>query len=461
MTENKTKFDLFKWMVSDTQRRRRYISECLRMGQQNVHTPFSLCSEMIGKLKENLEKEGKNIKEQQIFVVCNVEFVEVLVHDFNVSAANIEFFADSKAEAAFTRRIYNVRTAYVGDSGGKTLLENLDTAWKMNMKKEKPLQVVIMNPPYQVQSGDSPQAKPIYHKFIEKVVDDLNPDYLLSINPSRWMAGGMGLDDFRKRMMKDRRIKNIVHFPGTKEVFPSVSIGGGVNYFLWAKSFSGDCEFVVEDISVKRDLRKYDIIVQDNNAILILEKTFEKNKKWVSEKVSSINPFLTQFSSSPDISKLLSSIQTKDATICYGAYKEIIYAQREAFRDKKGTINKWKVVVGKVMMEGANFKGNVKQYLKTPFIIEPSAICTETYIVVNAFETEEEAKNFITYMKTKYFRFMVSLRVSGQNISKDNFSWVPDIENYSKPWTDIELYAKFGLDSQEIAYIESKIKELK
>src|ERR1039458_3662609 len=99
---------------------------------------------------------------------------------------------------------------------------------------------VIQNPPYQMDDGGfGSSAKPIYHTFIETMIDGLSPNYLVSINPSRWMVGGKGLDEFRERMIKDRRMDTIVHFPGNNEVFPSVSIAGGVNYFLWDKSRDG------------------------------------------------------------------------------------------------------------------------------------------------------------------------------------------------------------------------------
>src|ERR1039458_5088192 len=149
---------------------------------------------------------------------------------------------------------------------------------------------VIQNPPYQTSDGggiDGRSAVPIYHNFIETIIDELSPDYMVSINPSRWMVGGKGLGDFRDRMMVDRRIKTIVHFPGQREVFPSVSIAGGVNYFLWDKHYNGKCSFN----DVERFLDEFDIVIQDNQAMSILKKILTASDGFIGEKCFGMNPF--------------------------------------------------------------------------------------------------------------------------------------------------------------------------
>ena len=304
-----------------------------------------------------------------------------------------------------------------------------------------------MNPPYQKSDGGAEDhAVPIYHKFIEKVIDEIKPDYLVSINPSRWMVGGRGLDAFRKRMIADRRIKKIVHFPGEKEIFTEVSIKGGVNYFLWNKNHNGKCVFN----GVERALDEFDIVMQDNQSMSILKKVFLKTENWIGNKCETQDIF--------GVRSFFSNWK-EEGIVCYARGKKSHYISVTDFTNNL-IIDKWKVATSKATVEGASFNGDVRTYISGGFVVEPNAICTETYLVVNVFDTKKNADNFIVYMKTKFFRFMLGLRCLTQNISKDKFLWVPDIQDYSRSWTDEQLYDKFDLDQKERAYIEKKIKPI-
>ena len=320
--------------------------------------------------------------------------------------------------------------------------------------------VVFGNPPFQMQSDIQKgregvgkiQAKPIYNIFIEAIIDHLNPRYFSFIVPSRWMVGGMGLDSFRERMMSDRRIKQIAHFPGENDIFPTVSIAGGVNYFLWDRGYNGVCTFEVAGTSIERYLNEYDIILQDNNALPILTKILSKNNSSIVKEVSSINPFGVKGNFSNWV---------LDGIKCYAQYKEIKYINENDISNKNGYINKWKVCVAHIRNEGASFTGTKWKLLKTPFIVEPNAVCVDTYIVIKTFDCKEEADNFITYRNTQFFRFILSLRVVSQHISKDCYTWVPDVGPYYTPITDEKLYKIFNITRQQQQYIESKIKEIK
>ena len=313
--------------------------------------------------------------------------------------------------------------------------------------------VVFGNPPYQQQSeaqknrtGAKEQAKAIYHLFTEAVLDHLNPRYLCFITPSRWMAGGMGLEGYRERMMKDKRIRSIKHFSGETEVFTEVSIKGGTSYFLWDREYNGKCNLN----GMHRHLDEYDIIVSDNKAVSILDKVRSSHPagKFLDNKCLSRKPF-----------GLASNFnEWKDSGIpCYIQRKVKKFVENGQFTDKNNIQAKWKACTsggasGSFMVEP---RGNL-----VSFVIGPNEICTETYVVVNVFDTQNEAENFITYAKTRFFRFMLGIRLITQNISKDSFAFVPDLGGYSKPVTDAELYKKFGLSEEEIAYIENKIKAL-
>lgn len=319
--------------------------------------------------------------------------------------------------------------------------------------------VIISNFPYQQQtedqklhSGSKSLARPIYHSFIECMIDTLNPDYFTTICPSKWMNCGMGLGEFRTRMMNDRHISKIVHFGGIFEIFSSVEIKGGVSYWLWQKDYNGECEFVHDNISVKRYLNTHDIIIQDNNALPILEKVQSKCNKWVSDKCYANTPFglATNFSNWSDV-----------GLTCYCRGKEIHLVDLSNINDKNNILDKWKVCVSAANGSAQEYnRQGLKKVLSDIFIIEPNSVCTETYIVVSAFDNKSHAENFLLYMKTKVFRYMLGLRVLTQSIYKDKFSWVPDMEHYDKIWTNTELYQYFELRPEDISYIESKIKTL-
>ena len=299
--------------------------------------------------------------------------------------------------------------------------------------------------------GGKSQAKPLYHLFIQSIIDNIAPDYFTMIVPSRWMVGGMGLEPFRKIMMADKRMKKIVHFPGEKEIFPTVNITGGVNYFLWEKDYSGECEFVTGNTTTKRFLNTHDIILQDNNAVGILDKVMKKTNNWISEKCLPNKPFglATNFADFKETGVKCITIRRKEK-----------FVDVNSFTDKRGIIRKWKICTSAANGAAQRDAGTGKRVIADAFVCEPGSICNETYLVVNCFDNLSEANNFIAYMKTKFFRFMLGLRISTQHINKEKFSWVPDLGDYSTEWTDKELYKHFDLTRQEISYIESKIKSL-
>ena len=88
------------------------------------------------------------------------------------------------------------------------------------------------------------------------------------IIPSRWFAGGKGLDAFREDMLKDKRVRELVDFPNSSEVFPGVDIAGGVCYFLWERSYEGSCLVTTfsngSSHSQQRDLNEFDVFSRQN-----------------------------------------------------------------------------------------------------------------------------------------------------------------------------------------------------
>jgi site-specific DNA-methyltransferase (adenine-specific) len=256
-------------------------------------------------------------------------------------------------------------------------------------------------------------------------------------------------------MLKDKHIRLIQDFPGNDEVFEDAAISGGVSYFLWDQSYIGDCEFN----GVSRDIGEFDVVVRDNTSVQILRKVIAKNtgKPFCDQLVLSRKPF----GLSTNFTKWVSA-GTPGAVKCYCAVKDgsFKYVDPSSYQDPHRVQGQWKICIGKAANEGAAFAGGVRKVIAKMFISEKGSICIETYIVAGYFNTKKEAENYQSYMQTRFYRYMLSLRVISQDINREKFAWVPDLGNYSNPITDVDLYAHFGLTKKEIEHIEATIKEI-
>lgn len=316
--------------------------------------------------------------------------------------------------------------------------------------------VIIGNPPYQLDDGGyGTSAAPIYQLFVEKALE-LDPRYAVFVTPSRWMAGGKGLDKYRERMLSDRRLRNIVDYPKLYEGFPGVKIRGGISYFLWDREYSGPCE--VQTIwdgeptgpAVARYLDAFDILVRRNEAVPILEKIRAKGEPTLDLRVSSQKPFglRTFFHGKPDSKRL------KDPVKLFGS-KRISFVDRSEVPTNAAWIDKWKVLMTRVQGTSAAIE---TKFLSKPIIAEPGTACTESYVVAGLFDTEAEAANYASYLRTRFARFLVSLRKSTQDAPKNVYGFIPDLP-LNREWTDAKLYQRYGLTGEEIAFIESQVAE--
>jgi site-specific DNA-methyltransferase (adenine-specific) len=315
--------------------------------------------------------------------------------------------------------------------------------------------VIIGNPPYQLSDGGfAASAMPIYHKFIEKAIA-LNPRYISMIIPSRWFAGGKGLDEFRAKMLGDKRMKVLVDHPNAEDCFPGVEIKGGVCYFLWDGKHNGECEVISmlggEEVSrAKRKLDEHDTFVRFNESIEIINKIKSKKEETIDKKISSRNPFnfRTNFTD-------FKTKEFKDSVKIY-ANKKVGYVAKNKITVNKDWINKYKVLLSSAYGAGSGYP---HQITNKPFIAEKNSCCTETYTVMDVFDDLNKAKNFESYMKTRFFRFLVSLKKNTQHNSKTTFTFVPDLD-MSQEWTDEKLYKRYGITEEEQNFIKSIVKEM-
>ena len=316
--------------------------------------------------------------------------------------------------------------------------------------------VIIGNPPYQLDDGGyGTSAAPIYQLFVEKALD-LDPRYAVFVTPSRWMAGGKGLDKYRQRMLADKRMRRIEDFPKLYEGFPGVKIRGGISYFLWDREHNGPCE--VQTIwdgqptgpAVARHLDVYDILVRRNEAVSILEKVRAKNESTLDARVSTGKPFglRTFFHGKPDKRTLKTSVKL------FGSQK-ISYVERKDITVNAEWIDRWKVLMTAVQGTSAAVE---TKFLSKPIVAEPGTACTETYLVAGHFESEDEAAKFAKFLRSRFVRFLVSLRKATQHATRDVYAFVPAL-SLKQDWTDAKLYKRYGLTKDEIAYIESQVAE--
>lgn len=319
--------------------------------------------------------------------------------------------------------------------------------------------VIIGNPPYQLSTGQGQsQALPLYHRFVEQAIK-MNAHYVSMIVPSRWFAGGMGLDSFRASMLKAGRLKRIVDYSMSTDCFPGVDIAGGVNYFLWDSTYNGDCEYTYIDsekaTTLVRKLDEYDVFVRNNEAIGIVHKVMEKKETNIGIIMSALGPF--------GLGTAERGIEKKSGN-CYKLRSSAgnSYIKCDLVKSGSEYISKWKVIIGKATSAGAataNKKDGTRKVIATLDLLEPNSVCTFSYFIGGAFDDYDTARNCQEYYSTKFVRFLLLQCLSSINISRDRFAFVP-LQDFSRKWNDNDLYKKYDLTSSEINLIENMIKPM-
>ncbi len=319
--------------------------------------------------------------------------------------------------------------------------------------------VIIGNPPYQMKGGAGGSSdSSIYHLFVEQA-KKLEPKYLSMVVPSRWLAGGRGLDEFRAQMLNSGHLRNLTDFQNSGEAFPGVQIKGGICYFLWDSGHNGTCDVTriaggVEHHQQNRSLGEFDVFIRDERALGILRKVIAKQEPSVVDLVSGDTPYgiATNFQ---DWSEKKGS--GKIALHLINRTKRIVgYVERSLIRKNTETIDAWKVLVPEAYGAGETFP---HQILGKEIVVSPPSVCTQSYLVVSPFQTEREAQSFASYYRTRLFRFLVSLRKITQHALRSTYSWVPQ-QTWHCDWTDEVLYKKYGITNDEIAFINSMIRPM-
>ncbi len=330
--------------------------------------------------------------------------------------------------------------------------ENPEELFKMKFD------VIVGNPPYQLSDGGHGRsASPIYNKFVQQA-KKLNPRYLTMIIPARWFAGGKGLDAFREEMLADKRIRVLVDYENSAEVFPGVDIAGGICYFLWDRDNPGKCNVVNmvngEPFETARKLDEFPIFIRHSRAIPVIRKVLraEKGRKTLSDLVSPRKPF-----------GLAGNYQPKSKGIpCYFTQKiGLQYADPDDVIDNSGFLNKWKLLIPPYPIAGqTDFSKPIRFYYEGNIrVAKPGECCTESWLVACAFDTKNEVLSFRSYLFTKIVRFLLLQTVTSQHVTRERFFLIPDLGKYECEYTDDLLRKRWGITDEEWAFIDSKIAD--
>lgn len=362
---------------------------------------------------------------------------------------------DSKYNSSDQREHYAYEFIHHGKLALGRKLQDLFFKGDRNMKFD----VIIGNPPYHLNDGGGTgeSATPIYNYFVENAIF-LNPRYVSMIIPAKWFSGGKGLGDFRKRMLNESHLSEIHDFSNFRDIFPSLGgLAGGACFFLWQRDYNGPCKIYNDflDTFTLRSLNEFDIFIRDNRAVEIVNKVVNfckaKGLSTMDNVVSNRLPF--------GIPTTYKYMDEGDIP-CYFTQKiGLKYVSKKDVKDDLHIINKFKFLAPKAPIAGQTdfTKPVMFFYDGNTLIAKPGEIASESWLVLNSFDTALEAENFKNYVFSKIFRFLLLQTVVSQNLTKANYCFIPNFKDYKNRISDKELVDMFGLSDEEWKYINSRI----
>lgn len=452
-----------------------------RLSDSEIVTPAKVADEMVAILPF---EELDNKEDAKFLDIASKqgEYSIALYKKFGEKVkARLYAIPTSTLAYEFTRKIYTQLGMPVENIFSD--FNSYDLIGKNNEKIIKQLtdmkfDTIIGNPPYhEGDGGAGASAKPIYNQFVN-VSKEINTAYLCVIMPSRWMAGGKGLDEFRNIMMNDKHIMELHDFMHPENVFPNTNNRGGVCYFMRNNSYDNtadkvkivtyydDCTYTSQRSLQTDDM---DIFIRESQAIDILNKIVKDEQGFISMSscVSPRKPFGIESNIIHTQAYHTKKDDMKNPVMCYGKGERIGYVEYSIISSHSHWVNQWKVFTPRANNIGTELNDDNLN----SFIGAPKTICTEAYIVIGADMklTRIECEYISNYLRTKFVRYLHSLAKASHDATSKTYRFVPmqdftkksDIDwSKSIPEIDAQLYAKYGLSEEEIAFIESMIKPM-
>jgi len=433
------------------ERAERAMKKFGRLSLSEIVTPPFLADDIVSLLPINKYRTEKFLD----LASKQGEFACALYKRFGESAKDsIVSLPTSRISYELTRKIYEMMGMPVCNVIDSFVTYDLLTDTnKTEILKNMTFDAIVGNPPYQLMDGGAQSsAKPIYNIFVD-IVKSLNPAYFSMITPARWYSGGKGLDDFRNRMLNDSSLRILHDYPDASECFTNVEIKGGVCYYLWDRDNHGKCKVISHEngivtSSVERALliEGCDVFIRYNEAISIIDKIRSKSEQTFDTVVSARKPFGLP----GNFSDYRKTKNSKHNLKIY-AQKAIGYVAKEQLLKGFENIPKWKI-----FMPEAIGSGQMGSYKLKPILGEPNTVSTETYVMIYPSDSKEICQNVISYINTKFFHFLLSLKKITQHTTSKEYIFIP-IQDFTHSWTDDMLFAKYGLSDNEINFINNKI----
>ena len=350
------------------------------------------------------------------------------------------------------------------------------TFWEVNPNIQKKnnedlnnmkFNAIVGNPPYQLMgaSGGNNDA-PIYQHFFN-AAKEVSNNFVSFIIPSRWFAAGREnlLGEFRKYMLTQGHVERLTAFIDSRALFPTVDIKGGICYFLVNVNYKGTCHYSLVNNNTKEEhdlaLGDFDIMIRSPKLAPIVKHVTDLSKEMNLGNMSSVISNDTPFGipSNPHTSKknpyTVSSFQTDEFDLplyIKNKKREIEYVRRSDIKKNTQAIDRVKVFI-----PGAAGTGQDSMILGKPWLAQSPSVCTQTFIYAD-FDNETQAKNFISYYKTKFFRALVSAVKITQSAANDVYQFVPAL-SFNESWDDNKLFDLFKLSQPDREYINKLISD--